>query len=248
MRGLSDILFKGLGAARDVAVPPLCLICEAMIAKPGGACSSCWSKVKFISPPFCAVSGVPFPHDQGEGMVSADVIANPPPYGRCRSAVIYDQNIRALVTGLKYSDRLDLAPWLADWMVAAGSTLLKDEPLIVPVPLYFTRFIQRRYNQSSEIARHIALKSNLSFRPDLLIRSRKTKQQVGLSGKERERNVQGAFRVPDDKKPEIMGRNILLIDDVYTSGATVKAAARAIKRAGSRQVDVLTFARVENLE
>ena len=246
--GIVNLFRHGLGAIRDVAVPPLYLICEAMIDQPGGACAHCWSKIRFISPPFCAVSGAPFSHDHGEGIVSADVIANPPPYNRCRSAVIYDDNVRALVTGLKYSDRLDLAPWLANWMLATGSPLLKDADMIIPIPLYLTRLIQRRYNQSSELARFIAAKSGVPFCPDTLGRFRKIKQQVGLTEKERERNVQGAFRVPDSKKPEVSGRNILLIDDVYTSGATAKAAARALKRAGSRQIDVLTFARVENLE
>jgi ComF family protein len=246
--GLLNIFSNGFGAIRDIAVPPLCLICEAMIAEPGGACASCWSKIRFVSPPFCAVSGSPFSHDHGYGMVSAEVIANPPPYDRCRSVVIYDDNVRALVTGLKYSDRLDLAPWLANWMFATGGSLLKDADMIIPVPLYRTRLIQRRYNQSSELGRHISKLSDVAFCPDYLTRLRNTKQQVGLTGKERERNVQGAFRVPEGKKPEISGRNILLIDDVYTSGATVKAAARALKRAGSRQVDVLTFARVENVE
>ena len=133
-------------------------------------------------------------------------------------------------------------------MRAAGSELLRDCPVLVPVPLYTTRLIQRRYNQSSELARLIALQSGLEFRPDILSRIRRTRQQVGLSAKERERNVQGAFRVREDRRAEVAGRRFLIIDDVYTSGATVKAAARSLKRAGSRQVDVLTFARVDNVE
>ena len=241
-------LLKGIGNMRDIAVPPLCLICEAIAAEPGGCCPACWKNIRFISPPFCAVTGAPFSHDQGEGIVSADAIANPPPYDRCRSVVVYNDDVRKLVTGFKYSDRLDLAPWLANWMVAAGNELLQDRPILVPVPLYTTRLIQRRYNQSSELARLIALQIGLEFRPDILARIRRTRQQVGLSGKERERNVQGAFRVREDRKAEVIGRRFLIVDDVYTSGATVKAAARSLKRAGAGQVDVLTFARVDNVE
>ena len=166
---------------------------------------SCWSKIRFISPPFCAVSGAPFSHDHGEGIVSADVIANPPPYNRCRSAVIYDDNVRALVTGLKYSDRLDLAPWLANWMLATGSPSAKRRRYDYPNTLYLTRLIQRRYNQSSELARLIAAKSQeLLFVRIFWRRFRKTKQQVGLTGKERERNVQGAFRVPDEQETGVI--------------------------------------------
>lgn len=181
-------------------------------------------------------------------MLSADALANPPPYDRCRSAVVYDDNVRNLITGFKYSDRLDRAPWLANWMVTAGRELFQNNPLIVPIPLYPLRLIGRRYNQSSELARHIAEQTELEFRPDILVRHRRTKQQVGLGSKERERNVQGAFRVKEDKKSEILSRPALLIDDVYTSGATVKAAARALKRGGSRNIDVLTFARAETVD
>ncbi|MGB7286656.1 MAG: ComF family protein, partial [Salaquimonas sp.] len=198
--------------------------------------------------PFCEVTGAPFGHDMGDGILSAEAIADPPPYSRCRSAVLYDENVRSLVSGFKYSDRLDLGPWLANWMITAGQELFVSKPLLVPVPLYPLRLIGRRYNQSSELARQISKRTGLSFRPDILIRHRRTKQQVGLAARERERNVQGAFRVRDEMRAELVGRTVLLIDDVYTSGATVKAAARALKRGGSRNIDVLTFARVETIE
>ena len=228
----------------DLAIPPLCLVCEAIIAEPGACCPGCWSKIRFIAKPICEITGAPFSFEVVGGMVSADAIANPPPYTQCRSAVVYDDHVRSLVTGLKYSDRLDLAPWLANWMVTAGKILLEKRPILVPVPLYTTRLIQRRFNQSAELARNISELTGLSFRPDLLIRSRRTRQQVGLTASERARNVQGAFKVPESMKLEVAGSKVLLIDDVYTSGATVKAAARALLRAGSSNVDVLTFARV----
>jgi len=236
---------------RDISVPPLCMICDAILVEPGGCCSACWSKVRFIAPPLCDVTGRPFSHDLGDGIVSADAIANPPPFARCRSAVIYNDHVRSLVTGLKYSDRTDLAPWMAKWMVTAGRDFFAetaDMPIVVPVPLHPMRMLERRFNQSAELARHIAQTTKAPYHPELLTRPRATRQQVGLSSKERERNVQGAFKIPVDKKIDVAGRRILLIDDVYTSGATVKSAARALKRGGVKQVDVLTFARVENLE
>lgn len=245
---ITQMVTGGYEAIRDLCVPPLCMMCEAILAEPGGCCSSCWSSIRFITKPYCEITGAPFGHDLGEGMLSADAIANPLPYSRCRSAVIYDENIRSLVTGFKYSDRLDLTPWLANWMITAGHELFEQNPVIIPVPLYPLRLIGRRYNQSSELARHIGKQTGLNFRPDILIRHRRTKQQVGLGSKERERNVQGAFRVKDEMKPELLSRNVLIIDDVYTSGATVKAAARALMRGGSTNIDVLTFARVETVE
>src|SRR5680860_1579189 len=104
---------------RDWAVPPLCLMCDAVVDVPGGCCSSCWLSVRFISRPYCETLGVPFSHDFGEGALCADAIADPPPFNRARSAVLYDDQTRRLVSGFKYSDRLEFAPWMAKWMVTA---------------------------------------------------------------------------------------------------------------------------------
>jgi ComF family protein len=245
MSVLGSFIKNSFDMVSGMVVPPMCLICDALCEKTGGCCPSCWKKIRFVSRPFCEITGSPFSTNLGEGAVSAAAISDPPPYERCRSAVIYDENVKRLVTGLKYSDRLDLAPWLAHWMVAAGREMFVDRPLVVPVPLHSMRMFQRRFNQASELARHVCFHTGLEFNPAVLVRSRKTSQQVGLSGPERERNVRGAFRVPGNKKIELTGRRVLLIDDVYTSGATVKAATRGLLRAGASGVDVLTFARVD---
>ena len=236
---------SGLAALADVAVPPQCLMCDALTAEPGACCAQCWQTLRFIDKPYCAVSGRPFEYDAGEGAVSPEVLAAPPPYGRARAAIIYDSASKGLVTRLKYGDRLDLAPWMARWMVRAGSELLEPGIVILPVPLHSMRRLGRRYNQSAELARHVARISGLDYHAGLLVRTRKTRQQVGLSASQRERNVAGAFRVPPQARGRIRGSNLVLIDDVFTSGATANAACRALLRAGAARVDVLTFARVE---
>ena len=245
---IRNVVRRGIHRVRDVIVPPLCLTCEAIIDESGGCCPSCWQKIRFIAPPFCSVTGKPFSHDLGKGMLSAEAIADPPPYTMCRSAVLYDERTRRLVTSLKYGDRTELSPWMAKWMKRAGAELLLPGRLIVPVPLHPARLLQRRFNQSAELGRIIARESGLAFRPEVLARVRKTKQQVGLTSRERLANVQGSFRVPPEKKPELAKQDVVLIDDVYTSGATVKAASRALKRGGASNVFVLTFARVESHE
>lgn len=234
-----------IACLRNWAVPPLCLLCEREQASPGGCCAACWGKLRFISRPYCEVLGTPFSYDLGQGALSAPAIADPPPFSRLRSAVLYDEHARRLVTALKYSDRLDLAPWLANWMLRAGAELLAEAPLLIPLPLHPTRLIARRYNQSAELVRHMAARGGHCWAGDLLIRIRRTRQQVGLSGSERDCNVRGAFYVPPAARPRIKGRRLLLVDDVYTSGASVNAATRALKRGGAGAVDVLTFARVE---
>jgi ComF family protein len=200
--------------------------------------------MRFIERPCCEVLGMPFPHDMGPGFISPAAIADPPPFDRLRSSVLYGDAARRLVSGLKFSDRGDLAPWMARWMVVAGRELLLDCHCITPVPLHWRRLHQRRYNQSAELARAIAGLCGKPYRPQILARRRPTAQQVGLSAAARLRNVEGAFAVPAGMRAEISGRRVLLVDDVHTTGATVRACARVLKRAGASGVDVLTFAMV----
>lgn len=231
--------------AKDLAVPSTCLMCERIVAEQGACCPHCWNAIRFISKPYCEIMGTPFSHDLGKGVLSADAIANPPAFERARSVVLYDDKMRRLVSNFKYSDRTELGPWVANWMVRAGRELFEHSPTIIPVPLHKARMIGRRYNQSAELSRHISKKIGCDYDPLSLLRIRNTNQQVRLSSVARVKNVQGAFRVSPERQAYIKGKDILLIDDVLTTGATVNAASKALKRAGARRVDVLTFARVE---
>lgn len=188
--------------------------------------------------------GTPFAHDFGAGFLSAEAIANPPPFARARAAVAYSGVARRMVQGLKFHDRTDLAPWMARWMLRAGTELVADAEVVVPVPLHWRRFFWRQFNQSAEIARTVASLSSLPFAPTAVRRVKRTRQQIGLGQREREDNVRAAFVVPPEAEIEIRGRRVLLVDDVYTTGATVSAVTRALKKGGARGVDVLTFARV----
>ena len=237
-----------LRAIRDTVIPPLCLLCDARVGDPGGVCASCWSRLHHVSEPRCPVMGTPFSIDPGAELLSAEAIADPPPFRRLRFPLLYNDAARRLVAGLKYADRLDLAPWMARWMAASATELTQQWSVVVPVPLHRSRLVARRFNQSAELARHVARVTGLEHAPSALERVRKTRQQVGLGRDARSRNVQGAFRVPSERRMLVKGRQVLLVDDVYTSGATVKSAVRALKRAGASDVDVLCFARVETGE
>lgn len=230
-------------AASDLLFPPTCAGCGEHLARAGSLCGPCWAEVRFIDKPYCPVLGTPFSHDLGAEILSAEAIADPPPFARSRSVAVHEGIIREMVHSLKYNDRLDLAPWMAAWLARAGAELLADCDVIVPVPLHARRFWMRRSNQSAELARHVARRTGRPFEPDALKRVKRTRQQVGLGLSQRTANVQGAFKVPPDREILVRGRNVLLIDDVYTTGATVKAAARALLRSGAARVDVLTFGR-----
>ncbi|SKA04626.1 ComF family protein [Consotaella salsifontis] len=232
------------GVVSRLLFPPVCAGCQTATVKAGALCPRCWSQLRFIERPFCEVLCLPFSYDLGRGFLSAEAIADPPPFARLRAAVLYGDLAGRLVGALKYGDRTDLAPMMAGWMSRAGAELIGDVDVVVPVPLHTGRLWRRRFNQSAELARHIARKAGKPMAPLALARVRPTRSQVGLGPQERHDNVRGAFLVRDDRRFEIEGRRVLLVDDVYTTGATAQSATRALKRAGARDVDVVTFARV----
>jgi ComF family protein len=241
---VADVLKGVLRLALGVALPPLCPACREPLGQHGGLCAACWARLSFIAPPYCERLGIPFAYDPGPGILSMEAIADPPAYRKARAAVRYDDVARTLVHSLKYGDRMDLAPTLGGWMASAGRGLLAEADALVPVPLHWRRLWARRFNQSAALATAIARHSGVPLMHDTLTRVKATPQQVGLSRSERERNVQGAFRVPATAKARLAGRRLIVVDDVLTSGATVDACARTLLRAGAAQVDVLTFARV----
>jgi ComF family protein len=241
MRG---IFASTLRRALDVALPPLCPSCREPLGQGVGLCAACWSKLSLIEPPFCPRLGIPFAYDPGPGVLSMEVIADPPAYQRARAAVRYDDVARALIHAYKYGDRLDLAPVIGAWMARAGRELLVEADALVPVPLHWRRLWARRFNQSATLTKAISAVAGVPVIDDALKRVRPTAQQVGLSKSARAENVQGAFRVAADGKAKVSGRRLVLIDDVLTSGATTDACSRALLRAGAKQVDVLVFARV----
>ncbi|KWV53080.1 competence protein ComF [Bradyrhizobium macuxiense] len=227
----------------DIALPTLCVSCREPVAGEG-VCAECWAKLSFIAQPYCPRLGIPFVYDPGPDLLSMEAIANPPAYSRARAAVRYDDVARTLVHALKYQDRTDLAPTMGRWMARAGKELLANADILVPVPLHWQRGWSRRYNQSAALAKVISRQSGVRMASGALRRVRATEQQIGLSRAQRASNVQGAFKVADERKADVQGRRVILIDDVLTSGSTVTACTRALLRAKAAQVDVLVFARV----
>ena len=244
MQEIKSLAATAVSMSARLLFPPVCAGCRRIVSEPGSLCGECWRGLRFLEQPWCEVMGTPFSHEMGPGVLSADAIANPPPFDRARAAVAHGGIARRMVHGLKYGDRTDLAPWLARWMLRAGRELLPGADLIVPVPLHRVRFLHRRFNQSAELARAISRLSGVPFSPDVVHRVKPTRQQVGLGLRQREDNVRGAFKVAPEAEIEVAGRRIVVVDDVYTTGATVSSVAKALRRAGAARIDVLTFARV----
>jgi ComF family protein len=232
------------GRVLDLVYPATCLACDRPLADADTICSTCFATLRPITAPYCPVLGLPFEADPGSGTVSAEALADPPPFRRARAALVYNDPAARIVSRLKYGDRPELAGFCAALMAQAGADFWAAGPVLIPVPLHARRFVHRRYNQSTELARALARRTNCACRADLVRRIRPTRQQVGLSATARERNVAGAFAAHPKLSQILAGRPVVLVDDVYTTGSTLKALTRCLKRAGVEHIDVLSFARV----
>lgn len=228
----------------DFIAPPHCLVCRTSIGESGSLCFACWTALRFIEEPCCPRLGIPFPYDPGAGQVSAAALADPPPWSRSRSAVAYDDASKPIVHGLKYRDRHEIASLMTRLMARAGTQLLAEADLVIPVPLHPMRLWRRRFNQSALLAQRLCADRPGVFEPMILKRMRSTRPQVGLDHDARRKNVRGAFVVAERDRPSVCGRRIVLVDDVMTTGATASACTLALQKAGAASVDVLTFALV----
>lgn len=225
-------------------LPPRCKSCGELVADDHALCGNCWSTLRFLAAPWCARCGRPFEFDPGDGVLCGTCIKAPPLFARARSALAYDDGSRELILRFKHGGDESLSRLFARWMHAAGSELLEEEVLIVPVPLHPLRRIRRRFNQSALLAGELSRMTGHAHDPLSLCRRRMTRSQGGLGKAARRENVRAAFHVPDACRSGIEGRNILLVDDVWTSGATADACIRALRKSGARSVDLLTLARV----
>ncbi|CAM3281672.1 Predicted amidophosphoribosyltransferases [Paracoccus aminovorans] len=238
------------GALRLV-YPPQCLSCGAPVAEEGGLCPDCWREADFIQDSCCSRCGVPLPGDGLEDaadeaaglLVCDDCLAVQRPWLRGRAALAYRGTGRKLALMLKHSDRLDLAPVLGDWVARAAQPLVRPDMLVVPVPVHLRRLLKRKYNQAELLAQRVARAHGLAHRPQLLRRIRHTPMQDHGSVADRFANVDGALVVPARMAPLVEGRAVLLVDDVMASGATLAAAAEALRAAGAGPISVVVLAR-----
>lgn len=206
-------------------------------------CGDCWREIDFIRPPQCAACGLPFEYDHGVNAVCGACARQRPLFGRARAAMRYGDVSARLIIGFKHGDRTHGAPAFARLMARAGSDLLPEADLIVPVPLHRWRLAARRYNQAAVLARALARLCEVPAAVDHLLRIRRTSSQGRMSASARTRNVRGAFAVRAAAASGIEGRRLLLVDDVFTTGATVAECSRVLLEAGAGAVDVLTLAR-----
>ena len=241
---------RGAEIVLDAILPPRCLVSGEIVERSGQLSASIWRDINFIAPPLCACCGVPFPFDAGGDGDGSDTvlcgacIASPPRFARARAVFQYDDTSRRMILAFKHADRMEGAPAFAAWMQRAGAEILPDTDLIVPVPLHRLRLWMRRYNQAAVLAQALGRACNIAVAVDALARMRHTPPMINMNSEARRKNLRGAIKLRHAGTGNIAGRNILLIDDVLTSGATAEACAGVLNSAGAARVDVLTLARV----
>lgn len=228
-----------------VFYPPQCVSCDTPTEFDFALCSTCWSQTPFIEGLVCDLCGDPLPGEDDGHVAHCDrCIAAQRPWVKGRAAMLYKDNARRLVLAMKHGDRPDLAKPAAAWLARAVGPLTEGAPVIVPIPIHRTRLLKRRYNQSAELARALAMHLGLRHIPDALIRPRRTLPHDGMNADERYANMKGAITPHPTKGDQLKGQKVILLDDVMTSGATFDAATRACLAAGADHVCVLSLARV----
>ncbi len=239
---LSILAKRPAFALLDLVLPPRCPGCRQIVVTDRSFCLDCWNQLTFITAPHCACCGAPFEHDRGDGALCAPCLAEPPRFTAARAAMAYDGPAREVLLGFKHADRQHLARVMAPHLVRAAGRLLTPAALLVPVPLHWTRLWRRGFNQAALLAQAVGRLAHAEVSVDALVRVRATRLSKGLGRTARASNVRGAFRVA--RRQAVKGRDIVLVDDVLTTGATADACARHLRRAGAQSVTVLTWARV----
>lgn len=227
--GLPDWVSAGL----DLVFPPECAGCELI----GSAwCLNCQAATRRLEPPFCDRCGTPL----GLSELCRDCRESEPQFEQAFSYAYYRDPFRKLIVELKYRLPNGLARLIADFVLETARIFAADSQVVVPIPLGSRRRRERGYNQIEEVARPLSRQLKLAFDPGALWRGRETASQVGLTPNERRDNIAGAFTADPIR---LHGKKVFLIDDVYTTGATIQAACQALHQAGARSIRVFTLAR-----
>lgn len=230
----------------DVIFPPACLGCAEILPREEEKyfCPDCRGQIRFLTGSICPICGITFFDSPAESHLCGNCMEQRPFFSVARAVAAYENVILEAIQKFKYGRDLStgslLASFLAEYPFPGFDYRAYD--MIVPVPLHIKKLRQRGFNQATILAQALKKKWQIPLNYFLLKRTKFTLTQTGLKKKEREGNIKGAFAVSDEKAAE--GKNIILVDDVYTTGATVNECARTLRRAGAKEIAVLTLARV----
>ena len=225
--------------------PEICDLCktERATAKDGFVCSHCRSRVRFIKPPFCERCGLPYPGDFTAPFECTNCRDMELHFNSARSAVVARGAVREVVHRYKYQRALWFEPFLADLLIHEAKPALVGQKwdFIVPVPLHSIKQREREFNQAERLAAHLSAATQIPLNGNLLRRIRPTDTQTLLTRRQRTANMRGAFAICSGAR--LKGERVILVDDVFTTGATTSACARTLRAAGAGAVCVWTVTR-----
>lgn len=220
--------------------PAQCKVCEETIGLESVSylCKTCWNDLRIVEPPWCEICGNPSTDE-----VCSQCATNPPRYGKLRTVAMYDAILQKVVHLYKFEGRITLAKHLIELMIEnmPYDCNISEYDYILPIPIHKKRLRERGFNQSKLLAQGIAQVNRVDILTDALVRSRNTSPQSSLARDERQTNIIGAFEVKNSE--EIRGKRILILDDVFTTGATIREAVNVLWDVDPEEIDVLTLAR-----
>ena len=227
----------------ELLYPPTCVACGEVLEAPSLLCEPCELQVAPPPRPCCPRCAEPLFNGRS---LCARCVARPPPFTETFAPFLHEGPIAKAIHRFKYEDHPELAPRLAALVLqrAAEGLDLREKPTLVAIPLHRRRLRTRGFDQAELLAREMAQRAQLPYLAEGLLRHRETRRQVGLSESAREENLAQAFTA----RPSVRGRTLLLVDDVFTTGATARAAATALLAAGAAKVRVLVLARAYGLD
>jgi competence protein ComFC len=225
--------------------PETCQLCgeQRATAQEGFVCRHCWTQVRFIRPPFCERCGLPYPGDLTAPFECTNCREMELHFSSARSAVVAGGIVREVIHRFKYQRALWFEPFLADLLIREAKPALREQhwDFIVPVPLHPVKHREREFNQAERLASHLSAATGIPLNRKWLRRVIPTATQTLLTREQRATNMRGAFAVTDHAGLD--GERIVLVDDVFTTGATTSACAKVLQSAGAGDICVWTVAR-----
>ena len=233
----------------NLILPPRCIKCGEVLSERNGLCPDCFAKIDFISEPYCYCCGHPFNENANVKFAAKQICGNclkekKPLFKMQRSAFVYNENSKDLIIDFKFHDKTSSAEVLANMLFVAGKDIWAENPdYLIPVPLHKKRLLKRRYNQSALLCKYLSLKTMVPSDYFSLERVINTVPQVSLTGAKRKNNLKKAFALKNPEK--FKNKSVVLVDDVKTTGSTLKECAFILKKAGVKNIYSLTLAQTE---